>query len=41
MLADGRLRPLVDRTYPLAEVVEAYRYVESGRKVGSVLLDLR
>ena len=40
MLADGRLRPLVDRRYPLAEVVEAYRHVESGRKVGSVLLDL-
>ena len=41
MLADGRLRPLVDRTYPLDQVVEAHRYVESGRKVGSVLLDLR
>ncbi len=41
MLADRTLRPLVDRRYPLAEVVEAYRYVESGRKVGSVLLDLR
>lgn len=38
MLADGRLRPLVERRYPLAEIVEAHRHVESGRKVGSVLV---
>ncbi len=40
MLADGSLRPLVDRRDALADIVEAYRYVESGRKVGSVLVDL-
>ena len=34
----GAFRPLLDRTYPLAEVVAAYRYVESGRKVGNVVL---
>lgn len=37
-LASGALVPVLDRAYPLEEVVEAYRYVESGTKVGSVLL---
>ncbi len=38
LLADGRYRPLVDRTYELAEIVEAYRYVEGGRKAGNVVV---
>jgi NADPH:quinone reductase-like Zn-dependent oxidoreductase len=38
-LADkGVFRPLIDRTYPLQDIVEAYRYVETGMKVGNVLL---
>lgn len=39
-LADGTFRPVIDRHYPLAEIVEAYRYVESGRKVGNVVIDV-
>jgi NADPH:quinone reductase-like Zn-dependent oxidoreductase len=35
---DGTLRPVIDRTYPLDEVAEAHRYVDTGRKRGSVLL---
>ena len=38
LLEAGRYRPVIDRTYPLDEVVEATRYVESGRKVGNVVL---
>ncbi len=34
----GRYRPLVDRTYELDDIVEAYRYVETERKVGNVVL---
>ncbi|HEX5596159.1 MAG TPA: NAD(P)-dependent alcohol dehydrogenase, partial [Micromonosporaceae bacterium] len=37
-IADGRFRPVVDRTYPLDEIVDAYRYVESGQKVGNVVI---
>jgi NADPH:quinone reductase-like Zn-dependent oxidoreductase len=33
-----RYRPVVDRTYPLDEVVEATRYVETGEKTGNVVL---
>jgi NADPH:quinone reductase-like Zn-dependent oxidoreductase len=40
-LADkGELRAVIDRTYPFAEIVEAYRYVETERKVGSVVISL-
>jgi NADPH:quinone reductase-like Zn-dependent oxidoreductase len=38
LLADGRFRPMVDRSYPLADIVEAYRYVDSGRKAGNVVI---
>jgi NADPH:quinone reductase-like Zn-dependent oxidoreductase len=34
----GRFRPVIDRTYPLEEVVEATRYVETGQKTGNVVL---
>lgn len=34
----GRYRPVLDRTYPLEEVVEATRYVETGQKTGNVVL---
>ena len=34
----GKYRPVIDRTYALEEIVEAARYVESGRKTGNVVL---
>lgn len=34
----GKLRPVVDRTYPLARTVEAQLYLESGRARGKVVV---
>jgi NADPH:quinone reductase-like Zn-dependent oxidoreductase len=34
----GEFRPVVDRRYPLEDVVEAHRYVETGQKTGNVVL---
>jgi NADPH:quinone reductase-like Zn-dependent oxidoreductase len=34
----GEYRPVIDRVYPLEEVVEATRYVETGQKTGNVVL---
>jgi NADPH:quinone reductase-like Zn-dependent oxidoreductase len=34
----GRYRAVIDRTYPLEEIVEATRYVETGQKTGNVVL---
>jgi NADPH:quinone reductase-like Zn-dependent oxidoreductase len=33
-----KYRPVIDRSYALDEVVEAYRYVETGQKTGNVVL---
>jgi len=40
LLADGSYRPVIDRVYPLEDVVEATRYVETQQKVGNVVLTL-
>ena len=34
----GKIKPIVDRTYPLAEVAAAHAHVESGSHVGKVVL---
>ena len=38
LLADGSYRAVIDRSYPLEQVVEASRYVETGQKTGNVVL---
>jgi NADPH:quinone reductase-like Zn-dependent oxidoreductase len=38
LLESGAFRPVIDRRYPLEDIVEAYRYVETERKVGNVLI---
>ena len=40
-LADGRLKPVVDRILPLDDVVEAHRAVGADETVGKVLLQVR
>jgi len=40
LIEAGRHRAVVDRTYPLEDVVEATRYVESWQKTGNVVLTL-
>ena len=37
-LADGRFHPKVAKTFPLAQTVEAYKYLESNAQVGKVVI---
>ena len=38
LMEAGKYRAVVDRRYPLAEVLEATRYVATGQKIGNVVL---
>ena len=40
LVETGRFKPVIDRYYNLEEIVEAYRYVESGQKTGNVVIRL-
>ena len=37
---NGEFKPVIDRTYRLEEIVEAYTYVETGQKTGNVILKI-
>jgi NADPH:quinone reductase-like Zn-dependent oxidoreductase len=40
LIESGEFRPVIDRTYPLDQIVDAYRYVETGQKTGNVVISL-
>lgn len=41
LIADGSISVPIDRTFPLADVVQAHEYFDSGRHTGKVLLTLQ
>lgn len=40
LVVSGKYKPLVDRSYPLNNIVDAYKYVETRQKVGNVVITL-
>lgn len=37
-LESGQLKPVIDRTFPLAQIVDAHRYMEAGGQVGKIVV---
>jgi NADPH:quinone reductase-like Zn-dependent oxidoreductase len=37
---NGNFKPVIDRKYKLEEIVEAYKYVETGQKTGNVIIEI-
>lgn len=38
LVGQGKISPVIDRVFPLAETSDAHRYLESHRQIGKVML---
>ena len=40
LVEKGKFVPVIDRTYPLDKIAEAFTYVASGQKIGNVIIKM-
>ena len=40
LFEEGKVKPVIDKRFPLSKVPDAYRYLEEGHAIGKVVINM-